>query len=408
MKLYLRFNIFYLVLLALGVPNFFVVYDATNIFETSGFDINMILRLGVFLLAGLIIIFTHQLSRTGLVICLVPLVFYILQLPNIFIQQSGADLLKSFYRLIEYLIFFLFIISLFRYDEKFSKNDFYSFVEISWFYLLVTIVIGCLFFPEKILGVNELGQTYSRLGGSVIHPNTLGNLSAISFLYMFYISDSKWRKIYCSLAFTIVILTYSRGAMLALILAWLIPLFLTSKNKLLITALSFILFIIVTFFYGRYLIDFFSRGQGIEGLLTLSGRMIVWLSSIDLITSSVSNFIFGISFGEASEEIIGYIMDVKYGISYWKSPSAHNDYLQAWLGGGIIFFILTLIIQYKTLKLVSFLENKNERAFYYGSLLVFFLYSITMTSMNFNLNPFSAIFWLMYLSLNRSKKCDSF
>lgn len=406
MKQFLRIDIWTVVILVLGIPNFFVVYDATNMEGQNSFDLSIILRLSTFSLVGivtfLVLLSQLRINKRAFDVCYIPICFYGLQFINILLSQEGGDLLKSSYRLIEYFVFLMFLIVFYQKKNWLGLDFFNQFVKCSMVYVFFTIVIGIVVTPDKIFSALEMGNSYFRLGGSVIHPNTLGNIVAIFILWLLHVSNIRARFFLGGGLFIIVLLTYSRGALLALIVGLALPYLLYSKNRggafvFLCLTSSFVVYIA-----GTFLLEVLSRGQGVEGFITLSGRTVVWLSSIDIITANLKNLLFGISFGEPSE-LVGEIMEKTYGVTYWKSHNAHNDFLQAWLGGGVIFFIFTLWLYKKIFGLINGLDNRKDKYFFSGILVVVTLYGLSMTSLNYYFNTISGITWLMYLCLKNEE-----
>ena len=110
----------------------------------------------------------------------------------------------------------------------------------------------------------------------------------------------------------------------------------------------------------------------------------------------MQNFVFGISFGEASD-IIGDLMVSEYGITHWKSHNAHNDLLQAMLGGGIYAASVTIYVYVSMLLKASNIRDSGRAGFYVGLVIVLILFSISMTTINFNLSVFSALIWTLFV-----------
>lgn len=401
-----------LLLLVSGIPNLFVIYDAANIVGTSGVDANIVMRvsiyLGVAVYVLLVFVKSPRVNRCVFNACLFPFLFYFGYLLQVLLAQSGRDLLVSSYRLIEYAIFIAFLLVYNKRNGGVRFSTLCIFFEFFSKYLLFLVLIGIVFFSERFLGVIELDGTYLRLGGTVIHPNTLGSLSAIFILYYGIVSKSKFRFLYVGVFAFVLLMTYSRGALLALIAGYVVSYLFCSKNKSIFLAAVLVGLIPASIFVFDILINVLARGQGVEGFINLSGRWVVWQSSLDIIFQNLRNIVLGISFGEPSE-MVGDVMEYDYGISYWKSHNAHNDFLQAWLGGGVVYLIVTLYVYYKIIKGVLKINEYDLKLFFLSVLVVLVTFSISMTSINYYLNPFAGLLWLLFVSveLNTSvKKTD--
>jgi len=385
-------------LLSVGIPNYFVDFDVENL-NSAGLNIVVYIRLFVFLTAILFlsveIIRTNRFSFRVGKLFLLPLLLYTYYFIITVFMQQGRDLYVSLYRIVEYLIFLIFLYQ-YIYRFRYLGSKYIVETQVAWvlIYTLIIVIVGLVFFPDKMITVLSNGSL--RLGGMAMHPNTLGNLAVVGFLYYFFLGIGFKRKVLSLTWLIILAFTLSRGAYFAFIVSMFYWAALKSNYKFVFRLIALPIIIFSTILIVPNLINFLSRGQGMDGLISLSGRLPVWLISIDVISSNVQNFVFGISFGQASD-IIGDLMVSEYGITYWKSQNAHNDLLQAMLGGGIFAVSITMYVYVSMFVKVSNIWGSGVAGFYVGLAIVLILFSISMTTINFNLSVFSALIWMLFV-----------
>ena len=349
------------------------------------------------------IIFHPKISRSLVIGFRFPVIFYFGYLITIiFSGQNGRESLISIIRVMEYQIYFGFLII---FLQKYYIYDvtFRQIILFCTYYLILMTTLSLGYFIM-------MPMADGRLGLPIIHPNTLGILSTIGIITSNYLQRMPMRVTGLIFFTVICLLTLSKGALLGLFLALVIPNFLSTKGQalkiiksLLYSASLYIIWLIISS-------EIFLRGQEISYLLEASGRLQVWRSAYIHIFQSYNNIFFGIGFGEGTS-IINQHMFNEFSITHWKTHNAHNDILQAWLSGGIIYLFATLYIFWSTYKMTT--VNGYERRirnFHQGLVIITFSFSISMTTVNYYIGPVSSLIWLQFIWLRLDyyqKQCRS-
>lgn len=379
-----------LILLILWIPNFFVEFNSKNLEHeaTSLYSLSKAFYSIFIGYVSILIIMQFKLLKLKKYF-VVPLLFYSFFIVTIYSQPMG-DLIKSLFRICEYLFFFLYLI---YYDKKYNLNYDRFIILLKWIfnYLYITLIVGLMFFQHKIFNTFDVtGETFSRLGGSVIGPNTVGFITSIAILYYLYTKTERYRFLYILLNTVILLASYSRGAILSLIVVIAVVSFMgisfRSKIKYIIL---FSIVGVIGYIFSDFIINFLSRGQGIEGLLTLSERSMVWFISLNIIRD---HLFFGIGFGEASN-LIGQIMENQYSITHWKAPNTHNDFIQSVFNFGVGYLLFTIYVYIKIYLNIRDLNNN----FLFSLLFSLIIYSMTMTSINFYMTLYAALIWIFFI-----------
>lgn len=387
-----------LVVLFFGFPNFFVLYDVRRLDIVSGsFDINVLIRIFVlFLCLTYIVVNNNKIFNINLAKFkpfIYPLSFYLLYLCHAFFFQPDVYWLLCLFRIFEYLTFFIFLYVLHCNFDIFSNKYIRVLFEAGVRYLTFVIIFSLIFF---------FNQFYSsgRLGGSVIHPNTIGILACCFSLYLFILK----RFIFSFFFFLVLILTYSRADWLIFLITLVLVYFYKSKKRRDLQVVFFILMLTLiplAYNFMDNLLSFFSRGQSNQELLGLSGRSTVWLSAIHICFDNIGNFIRGVGFGKITE-IVSDVMSNEYNISYWRTPNAHNDFLQALLSGGFFYFLATIFVHLKILNYLFFGDITETKVVLLSIYFPVMLFSFTFTTINYYFHPTGALIWFVYLFVSNN------
>lgn len=380
----------------IGLPSF-ITFDTNQITTTPQVNQNLILRgvlivcVSTWVVAS--IVSYPRLPRSLIYAFRFPVLFYFGYFLSILSSsQSLVESIVSTIRIIEYFVYFLFLMIYFSMYRKADNALFNNILTTCAKYLIFIVLLSfwyLLFSPSSD----------GRLGMPVMHPNTLGILSLVSALTSFYLHKGGLRIFGVTFFLLACVMTFSKGAIVGLVLAFTLPSIIVSKR------VSLKLWFLAITIGGVYLLWFlvssglFLRGQDVDYLLGFSGRLDVWESAYTHIMQSQSNTYLGIGFGEGSSIINEYMKDI-FSITHWKTQNAHNDFLQAWLSGGVIFLTATLYVFWKSFLLsLSDIYPKAQKLFFLGLLVTYVWYSITMTSLNYYIGPVASLVWFQFIWL---------
>ena len=270
--------------------------------------------------------------------------------------------------LISFIIMALYFCSIIRTTEELALFiEYVIYIYLGGFFLLA-------FLSDETIW-RAMGQDgIERLGGYIINPN----IFAYSLLLLLAAQIHVMRKrnillilMFFSIEILAFYLCYSRSATLALIVSLIFvlrPSSIGAQSVLLLTKTSMVLFLI---FSSGYILRFFERGHGIENLTSLGGRTDVWTVIINQ-----SQFGINILWG------FGYQMLSSDGLTSSDGDisitMAHSNFIQTFLGLGIIGFILLVIFWIDALRVAYDYKNRTRETQNFlriSSLLVLF-YSI--------------------------------
>ena len=264
---------------------------------------------------------------------------------------------------------------------------------LSIFYISMTFLLD-MNFVSDVEGVNQ----WSGYGGK----NSISAISGVFFLVSLnriIMVKGVRRFIWIALAsFSLLFLYLSQSRTTTILvffvfvpyLAWL----LRYKYTFLISVLM-ITFLIPLFFYE--LVDLFSRGQSVEQVLALSGRLAIWERAFTLIHDSP---IFGYGYYAANQLV--YQDEITYGLA---SSNLDSVFVETMLGLGLIglFFISCVFISASILVMRAhfFMQNfltRNESMFFREALLI-----IVFTIFRSFVNPtIQGLHWNLILFLAAS------
>lgn len=231
-----------------------------------------------------------------------------------------------------------------------------------------------------------------RLGGSLIHPNRLGVMAGIAFWYFVLFKRGFRRAALASVCVVILILTYSRGAFMGLLVTG--PAFVvfgTMRQKLRAVA-GCAVAVSLAIIFEQKIWAFLERGQGVDNVTSASDRMGVWTTAIPL-------------FFKRPLTGYGYISGVKESLagatttSWWIPPHAHNDILQAALTAGVLAAVLLVIIFIQVAKRISYLPKSPIRTFFIVTFIQITVFAMQGPLVSYELSVLGAMFLMLYACL---------
>jgi len=228
-----------------------------------------------------------------------------------------------------------------------------------------------------------------RLSGFYLSANFLAMyLSPILILSLYLFSVFKERKYRIGLLFVyfllsfVIYLTYSYGAWLGLLIAFLFIL-LKQKNKKILLIFSLLVILVSVIQIPSY------KFQGFLDLSypSLQSRLVIWQSAFEILKD---NLVFGIGLGMFQEYYLAY-QDMFLPYPEWAVPQPHNIFLAFWLQAGLLGFVGFVWL------LVYFFIKTNP-SHVLGSVLIGLMVYILIHGLidtTYFKNDLSVIFWLV-------------
>jgi len=245
----------------------------------------------------------------------------------------------SFYKSFEFFTGLLFIC--FFVDLMFSSKSFKSLFDLTfslYFVLAIWVWLGILIFPHEALisGVGILGYQIQGVLPK-ISPNGVGEMGAIiSIVAINRILFFQSIKLYLifGLVFGIftMVLSQSRSPIIGFFVAICLMLYFGKRIKILSLALISVLGLIFLTPIGLIIINFLIRGQSLELLLSLSGRINIWHAGWQLIMEKPF-------FGHGSLAGTRFLISQMKPLGDVIYSHSHNVYFETLIGVGIIGLI---------------------------------------------------------------------
>jgi O-antigen ligase len=261
---------------------------------------------------------------------------------------------------------------------------------------IVIVLMGTLIIPDLAIESEDpdSGMRVFRLGGYLFHPTVLGVLAGVGFFYCIFFLKGKRRLLASAFFFAVLLLTYSRGALLGAIAAGTLCLLVDRRTRARtvvgIIVVIFLLSVLVTQLSEEF-ISILSRGQDIENLASLSGRVAVWSAGRQMF---LERPLLGYGFIAGPKEFLNDYTTV----AYWAPPHAHNEFLQSALSGGIFAAILTSFIYlralYRSLRLAN---GSNTNTFIMTVIVQLFIYAWAAPLLSYQVTVLSAVMMLVLL-----------
>ncbi len=255
--------------------------------------------------------------------------------------NTRTDLYISVYRLAEWVLAFLLLLSLYsREPIENSANLMASLLgRICWAYIaIVWLVLPIAPHLAYSVGPNDLTGSHARLGGILIHPDLLATLAGIACFHALLRLSGTMRVAAFGIAFLTNFLTYSRSGEAVLLFA--LTLYVVFFGHGLIRLLGGItgfLMLGTAVLYANRIVDYLARGNGLNNIATLSDRTYVWNDAVQAFKlRPLLGYGFMLGAKNALKEHWKY--------SHWVPPHTHNELLQALLSGGILAAVLVLCL----------------------------------------------------------------
>ncbi len=196
--------------------------------------------------------------------------------------------------------------------------------------------------------VNILGRAYMRAYSIFSHPNSMAGFELLSFfLFLKWRAKSKLIYIGIALSFLSVLLSFSKGAYIALIISFLI--YLIGERK--VARHNFLT--VVTFFVSSLLVFLFAGITHFSLPFSLQVRSELLTVSGNLFTK---NPVFGVGLGTFVGE---YSSTIIKGTTVFFLQPVHNIFILVLTETGIIGFILFFVFLVKVFRRIAIGKNNQ-------------------------------------------------
>ena len=221
-----------------------------------------------------------------------------------------------------------------------------NYIYFSLFILMSFVGFFLWLMPAQTISYLNIMGDEPRLGGDIINPNALGLYAGLLFLGSLHhvIRKEPFSKIWYGLlivSFIILILSKSRtaviGTLLSATLSYFIYSFITNKSISLRSLFGTFLLLGLISFYYENLVGYFVRGESEGLILKATGRVDLWIFLLK--NQFLRNPIIGSGFLMLSD-IPKAFFGGKHALYL---PSAHNGFIQALIGLGLVGFLLLTI-----------------------------------------------------------------
>ncbi len=219
-------------------------------------------------------------------------------------------------------------------------------IYFSLFILMSFVGFFLWLMPAQTISYLNIMGDEPRLGGDIINPNALGLYAGLLFIGSLHhiIRKEAFSKIWYGLlivSFIILFLSKSRtaiiGTLLSASLSYLIYSFTTNKSITLRILLGIFLLSGVICFYYENLVGYFVRGESEGLILKATGRVDLWIYLLK--NQFLRNPVIGSGFLMLSDIPKAFYR----GKHALYLASAHNGFIQALIGLGLVGFLLLTI-----------------------------------------------------------------
>jgi O-antigen ligase len=177
--------------------------------------------------------------------------------------------------------------------------------------------------------------------------------------------------------------------------------FFSKKNIKFIWIAVFIFVPVLMIFTQDWIVSFLERGHGTENLTSMGGRLDVWSSLINF-----NNMTYEIIYG------YGYQMLFSSGISSEQAEygitMAHNNFIQSFLGLGLLGFIPFCIFWIRNIYWTSkqfFISNRSPKSvFLFITSISIFVYSSVEFGIAGPSNIITPVFFIILFAANKKYK----
>lgn len=196
----------------------------------------------------------------------------------------ASDLPLSLYRLGEWVLGFVLLLSLYTSEDEDRAMDLIVRLigTVCWTYIaLVWTMLPIA--PSLVYAdpTEDMDSGHARLGGIIIHPVHFSVLAGVAFFYALLFFRGRKRLFGCGLTALTLVMTYARSEQIVFLIALFAYLMVFSRKFVLRALGSTAIFSIAAgaiVFQGK-VIDYLERGQGMRNITTLSERTDVWNAS---------------------------------------------------------------------------------------------------------------------------------
>jgi len=248
------------------------------------------------------------------------------------------------YRIAEWILLisicWYFIVGCRTSKSQFSRtgDEFVSLLRIITSAKPLVVLIGIVLVPDLAYSYSSETGTF-RFGGYFYAPNGLGTFCGIGSVLFWMLPRRRTDRLWSIALFVFMLLTYSRGAVIAFTVFVLFynlvySSFVCKISAAFILLVSFIAFVSGDFSRGAF--SAFSRGDSVASITTLNGRTVAWEASLKAIAESPW---VGHGFIQGPKKLKNYMED-----TWWAPSHSHNDILNAGVSGGWTLAVFTLFI----------------------------------------------------------------
>lgn len=345
---------------AVGVPNF-VRFDASGkthdfgLFNPTSISTIALTMTCAFLLAAVTVtgrraLFQRKISyHAGLWIPL----FIIFVIASLLQPRSpmhppvATDLPLSLYRLGEWALGFILLLSLYSREEPDRCTDLtirligsICWINIAIVWIALPIVPSLVYASPDDIST----ATHARLGGALIHPVHLSVLAGVGFFYALFFMSGRKRAFACFLAAATLAMTYARSEQLVFLLTLFAYVIVLSRSLVLrlmgFAAIGFTTVIALAF--QNTILEYLARGQGTRNITTLSERTDVW-------NACWKAFVLRPFIGYGFIAGVKQALKDQWNATNWVPPHAHSEFIQALVSGGILAGLLVAAIYIRVL-----------------------------------------------------------
>jgi O-antigen ligase len=377
------------------------VWQDVELLSTSPIQISIIHKIISHFIIG-IILFFQVVKRPKIISDK-----FIIHLIILFFWYSATSIwsiypLWTLYRSFEYLIFILLAgYSIHSFKDNLAIKEWVNMIWLWIGILILSVWINLILFPDQVIqNVNSIVPIMIHSVYPRLNANTISHLSGI--LAIIACSRFLWekRKVYIILfmmAITTMILSQGRSGLISFVFSFLVLLMLYRKVGIILGVIILIIGMITMTQVETYFFEFFKRGQNIETLYSLGGRIYKWEFAYEYIKQNpfLGYGAFAGSRFEIMPEITGTL-----------SSSTHSAWVELIVDAGVIGFIIFLLLVVRVLfrllrKAIIF--PKGQRELFIEATAVFLLIFIRSFFTTATLiTPYDFSFWVGIILASRN------
>jgi O-antigen ligase len=404
----LRYWIF--VVYAVGVPGFMRFDSSGRTHDLGLFNPQSLSTIAMTLTCAFLFASVTLLSRRRLflrrvdfgmwlwvALLLVFVVASVLQPNNNSGPPAASDLPLSLYRLGEWVLGLVMLLSLYTSEDEDRATDLIIRLIgwVCWTYIALVWAVLPIAPSLVYAAAEDIGSGHARLGGIFIHPVHLSVLAGVAFFYSLFFFQGRKKLFGCIITALTLMLTYARSEQIVFLIALFAYLMVFSRKFVLrmLGASAICTFAAGAIVFQEKILDYLERGQGMRNITTLSERTDVWNASFK-------------AFWLRPYIGYGYIAGVKHAIkdhwnaTNWVPPHSHSEFIQALVSGGILAGILIVAIYLRVL--VAALRNVRlgvKNMFLLVVVLQIVTMAFIMPLVTVQFSRLSAIFLLSFVGL---------